>query len=165
MKEHLWKKQRFCSISCSKKAENPMWVPGAKEKMVRTLREIGHRPVVRCGNGRGLTEAQRELLTRLGPGWVAEFSVRTGKPRGGGYPTVYKIDVAHPQLMIAIELDGYSHSGKRLAEDRKKDALLAEYGWSVYRIKNADASRLCSTSKSEDIHPSMLAAYSYIIAT
>jgi hypothetical protein len=165
MKEHLWKKQRFCSISCSKKAENPMWVPGAKEKMARTLKEIRHRPRVRFGNGHGLTEPQRELLMRLGAGWVAEFPVRTGKPRGAGYPTVYKVDIAHPQLMIAIELDGGSHSGRRLVEDRKKDSLLAEYGWSVYRIKNVDASRLCSIFKSADIHPSMLAAYSYIIAT
>lgn len=164
MREHLWIKQRFCSISCSKKQENPMWVPGAVQKMTKTLKEIGHAPVDRWGNGRGLTAPQEALLNALGEGWVPEHAVATGLRPTGDYPTAFKIDIANPAEMIAIEVDGSSHSGKRLTEDRKKDEFLNQSGWSVYRIKNTEAIRLSTIYRSAGTLRSLLAEFSYITA-
>ncbi len=165
MREHLWARARFCSISCSKKKENAMWVPGAKEKMQATLREIGHRPVERAGNGRGLTAPQIAVLNWLGDGWVSEHPVPTGVPRQkGGLPTCYKIDVANPTMMIAIELDGPSHAGKRMKQDRAKDNHLVSLGWKVYRLKNSRAIQMCSTSMCQDTLLTMLEEFSYITA-
>jgi len=117
------------------------------------------------GNGRGLTVPQEALLMWLGDGWVSEFTVPTLKPRNGTYPTAFKIDIANPSEMIAVEVDGASHSGKRLEEDRRKDALLVELGWSVYRVKNASALKLSTISKSQGTLLTSLAEFSYIIAT
>lgn len=125
--------------------------------MARTLREIGHQPASLGGNGRGPTEPQRQLSLALGPEWVLELVVPTKIPRGEGYPTHYKIDLAHPAHMIAIEVDGPSHASFAVRErDEKKDAFLQERGWSVLRVSNAEALRLCSTLKCPDILLSLL---------
>jgi hypothetical protein len=150
MKPGLWKKQRFCSISCSKKHENPMVDPVAVAKMTATLKRIGHQPKERWGNGCGLTRAQEKVLKILGEGWIAEHPVPSEMPRGSAHPTVYKIDLANPQLMIGIELDGNSHAGKRKAEDERKDARLEELGWRIFRVKNRRAESLCLIFKSPD---------------
>src|SRR6516162_482507 len=165
MREHLWKKQRFCSISCARKKENPMRDPAAVARMAATLRRIGHKPKKRGGNGQGFTSAQHVILNWLDSDWIPEFVVPTLIPRGSGYPTCYKVDVANPKEKIAIELDGYSHSGKRLAADRKKDALLTSLGWHVFRLKNADALKMCTISRSPDTLLITLTEYSYITAT
>ena len=115
-----------------------MFVPGAKEKMQSTLRSIGHRPSVRGGNG-SLTFPQIEVARLLGSGWIMETAIPTKMKRGSGYPTCYKVDVGNLGLKIGIELEGRTHFGKRVAEDQKKDALLCQLGWSVYRVLNAKA--------------------------
>ncbi len=48
----------------------------------------------------------------------------------------YRIDLAFPYQMIAIECDGRaSHSSpKQKAHDRKKDKFLRERGWTVLRF-------------------------------
>lgn len=150
MKPGLWEKQRFCSISCSKKSENAMRDTAAREKMVATLRRIGHQPKVRGGNGRGPTVAQNSLLKALGQGWTLEHAIPTKMPRGSGYPTNYKIDIAHIAHKIAIEVDGNTHSGKRIEEDFKKFDLLTDLGWRVLHVTNAQAIQLCSTCRSVD---------------
>ena len=164
MRRGAWEKQRFCSISCSKEKENAMWVPGATERMTNTLRKIGHHPKDRFGNGHGMTKPQQAVLTWLGAGWIAELSIATGASPGTGLPRNYKPDIAHPEMKIAIELDGASHSGKRLIEDRRKDNFLTSAGWKVFRVKNKDADRLCSTLMCPDTLLTTLAEFSYIIA-
>ena len=120
--------------------------------MVSTLRRIGHRPKKRGGNGTGLTETQAQLLAALGEEWKAEFAIPTRIKRGNGYPTCYKVDLALPSRMIAIEIDGRSHSMlSRKFQDQKKDALLAQLGWRVFRVSNARAGLLFTTLKSADI--------------
>lgn len=53
------------------------------------------------------------------------------------YPTCYKIDVAIPEMKIAIEVDGASHFGKKAKErDQKKTNFLVGLGWKVFRITN-----------------------------
>lgn len=118
------------------RALNPMTRPEVRAKVSRRLKEIGHGPSERGGNGRGLTRPQAILLSALGPGWEAEFALSLGR-RTPGYPTHYKIDVACPARRIAIEVDGPSHHSRK-AQDAKKDAKLASLGWTVLRFWNRE---------------------------
>ncbi|GAB6184582.1 hypothetical protein JCM17478_37580 [Thermopirellula anaerolimosa] len=159
MREKDWRRQRFCSISCAKKVENAMWIPGVRERLRRTLKEIGHAPVERGGNGR-LTTPQVQLLKILGPEWQAEVTVSVGHPRPPGLPKNLKIDIAHLEKKIAIELDGISH--RTLAThnaDKRKTAVLLRNGWCVLRLSNAKALWLCSICKSRDTLLTTLAGF------
>ena len=123
------------------KKRNPMWIPGVKEKAKNTNRLLGTRPQVRGGNGKEMPLAQRVLLTALGSGWYAEHSVSTGL-RGKTkhqYPTCYKIDIANPKSLVAIEVDGPSHDAlARKMQDKKKTKFLTKQGWRVLRFKNQE---------------------------
>lgn len=143
-------KQRFCSISCSKIHSNCTQAPEVREKISRTMKARGHSPRVRGGNGE-LTRPQKNLLKRLGAGWVAEHSVPVPNYQSQSLPKNLKIDVAHPEWMIAIELDGPSHrSPQRRQQDSQKTIYLAQNGWSVFRITNQRAEELSSTCMSPD---------------
>lgn len=165
MKEYLWKRQRFCSISCAKKVENPMWIPQVKEKVCQTLKASGHGPVLRGGNGH-LTEPQQLLLKRLKKDWYPEYVVVTDRPRPKGMPKNIKLDIANPHLQIAIEIDGNSHAtiSRRKADKRQMEFLLRK-GWSVLRLSNAKALQLCSIYKSKDTLLTTLMGYLHITAT
>lgn len=145
-----WNRQVTCSPSCAKRWKNPMHSAESRGKMRSRLLEIGHRPKVRWGNGNGLTVPQQKLLNLLGEGWIAEHPIATGMGHKNGiYPNSYKVDLACPTMMIALEVDGGSHGTlARQAEDKKKDALLAQLGWKVFRVSNAKALKLCSTCTS-----------------
>lgn len=71
---------------------------------------------------------ERRLYNRL---WVEGFKMRTQEPCGR-----YKIDIAIPKYMIAIECDGHEwHSTPTQKEhDRKKDRFLRKSGWTVIRF-------------------------------
>lgn len=149
-----WNERRFCSVSCAKKQENPMVKENARLKMSETLRKIGHKPPIQGGNGKPFPEAQLALIGGLGEGWVPEFAVPTKIPKGMGYPTCYKIDIANPRLMIGIEVDGASHSSRTNRErDQKKTALLATFGWKIFRITNKQVKSLSTISGFQDILP------------
>lgn len=151
MKEHDWRKQRFCSISCSKRHENAMMSPVTREKVSQTMRRLGHQPRLRGGNGRPMPAVQQAMLSLLGTQWVAEHAIPTRMPRTKGWPTCFKIDLANPTRMIAIELDGHSHeTPSRREQDRRKTAFLAASGWSVVRVTNERALKLCTTCTSAD---------------
>ena len=132
------------AASLHMRARNPMSNPETRDKMAATLRRIGHRPKVQGGNGRGMTEPQQRLLSALPEGWVAEHVCTTGNPARGthrvtGIPAHYKIDIAHPDKKIAVEIDGASHtSRKRQEQDRRKDEWLSNHGWSVLRFSNQE---------------------------
>jgi very-short-patch-repair endonuclease len=84
------------------------------------------------------------MLGILGQGWEAELVVRTGT-KGNGIPSNYKIDIGNRQLMIGVELDGQTHSSPtKRSLDKKKDSLLATFGWTIYRMKNEEALKMCS---------------------
>ena len=71
--------------------------------------------------------------------------------RNSGYPTNYKVDIAHPLERIAIEVDGACHHPlARQQEDRRKNRFLAENGWLVLRVSNQRALDLYSTFTSID---------------
>lgn len=158
-KEKAWDLQTCCSISCAKKHKNPMSNNQARIRMRETLRRIKHRPIRRGGNGRPLPLPQLALLHVLGEGWESEVAVAT-KKRADGYPTCFKIDIANTERMMAIELDGVSHSGQEMAEqDRRKQEFLESCGWRVFRVPNADALRLYSTFESVDTLLTSLEAF------
>jgi len=165
MKENLWTKQRYCSISCSKIHDNCMRSPVVRAKVSRTLKSKGYAPVIRGGNGT-LTDPQMKLLNRLGGGWVPEVVVPVPNYRTHSLPKNLKIDIANRQLHIAIELDGASHrSPSRRAKDSRKTLFLARRGWCVLRITNERANELSSIFMSPDTLLTSLMAFWSTTAT
>ena len=123
--------------------------PEVRQRISSKLKAIGHRPTVRGGNGTGMTPMELLVQLYLPVGWVWNYPVPLGR-RQRGYPTNYKLDFADPQKKLGLEVDGGSHtSSLRRAQDRKKEAKLAELGWKVFRVSNADVALLYSTSKLE----------------
>ncbi len=115
---------------------NPSKDPVVRAKIAASHRASGHRPKVLGGNGRGFTEPQMRLAGLLG--WPMEVVVPTGQ-KGGGVPTHYKLDIACPDLMIAVEIDGGSHGTLRQQDrDRRKTAWLTGAGWTVLRFSNRE---------------------------
>ena len=52
-------------------------------------------------------------------------------------PYHYRLDMANPELKIAVEVDGRSHNWEKVKEsDARKDAFLASLGWIVLRFSN-----------------------------
>lgn len=123
-----------------------------REKMARTLRKMGHKPIRRGGNGKLLPLPQLALLHALGHGWEAEVAIKTeGGHNNGIYPNSYKVDIGNMEKKIAIEIDGNSHTTlKRKEQDAKKTNRLVFLGWSVYRVSNEKAIELYTTFKSVD---------------
>lgn len=115
--------------------DNPMHSAEVRGRMSDTLKRIGHRPPLRGGNGSGLTEPQRLLAECLG--WETESVV---VPRDGERPYHYRVDIAHPTMKVAVEVDGGSHfSLARQASDQRRDERLSALGWLVFRFSNRDA--------------------------
>ena len=97
-----------------------------------------------------MTSAEKLVKPYLPAGWVWNYPVPLGK-RQRGYPTNYKLDFAHPEKKIGLEVDGGSHtSASRRSQDRKKETKLAELGWKVFRVLNVEVASLSSTSKLEE---------------
>lgn len=124
--------------SARMKTNNPMHRGDAKERMTATIKAIGHKPKSRGGNGK-ITASQKLLADALitySP--IMELSIPTTAKRGNadGYSTHYKIDIALPYDMIAIEVDGNSHSGKQKERDERKTRFLNSLGWDVMRVSN-----------------------------
>ena len=142
-----------------------MWIPGVREQVSRTLKELGYAPIHRGGNGQ-LTEPQIQMLLQLGAGWYPEWVVPTGHLRPDGIPKHLKIDIANPEEKIAIELDGVSHhTYKKRRADKRKVAFLLRKGWSVLHLSNAKALSLCSTCKSRDTLLTTLMGFLHITVT
>lgn len=126
-------------------AANPMAHTDIRVKAVATRRKNGtHRPSIRGGNGHALTMPQKTLAEML-DGVETEFVVKTNPSKALRtseplyVPFHYRVDVAIPGLLLAIEVDGKSHnSDTRRAQDERKDQWLAGNGWTVLRFKNKE---------------------------
>lgn len=120
--------------SARMKANNPTANPETREKMSRALK--GRTFLARGGNGQ-LTVPQKALMEVLG--WPAEYAIPTA-PVNGMFPSLpncYKVDIAHPDLRIAIEVDGRTHRQKKWRFlDKRKTEILAALGWVVIRFTN-----------------------------
>jgi very-short-patch-repair endonuclease len=89
------------------------------------------------------------LLEALGDGWVPEFVVHTNVMRVNQQrlPNHFKIDIAYPERMLAIEVDGISHQRLLVRErDAKKERFLAENGWCLLRLLNEEILRDLDTA-------------------
>jgi hypothetical protein len=127
------------------KESNPMRNQATRAKVASTLRRMGHKPKFRGGNGTGPTDAERSVMQAM-PESIWNFAVKTGG-RNPGFPNFYKVDLAWPEVRIALEVDGPSHSSlKRQSQDRKKETKLKELGWCVLRCSNEEA-----MSRTEDV--------------
>lgn len=125
------------SLSARMAANNPMNDPETRTRASAKLREIGHKPSVRGGNGHGPTRPQRLLAEALG--WPMEVVIPTGQRRKGGLPSHYKVDVGNAGLKVAVEVDGASHGLlSRQAQDRRKTEWLTGAGWTVLRFTNRE---------------------------
>ncbi len=117
------------------KRNNPMFKDKCRGKMTDTLKSMGHTPPIHGGNGREIPMPQAMLADALG--WNVEVVVKTKMGRNSGYPPCYKINVASPELMIGIEVDGNSHRTLKQKElDEKKECFLEGLGWSIVRFTN-----------------------------
>lgn len=128
--------------SARMKAHNPMADPEARSKMSATLHRIGHKPRIQGGNGRGMSKPQALLMKHLSEMCPeSEFVIKTGEKKlnPSHYPTHYKIDIAIPAYMLAIEVDGPSHGTVRVKEkDKKKEKFLTSRGWTLLRFSNKE---------------------------
>jgi hypothetical protein len=117
--------------------DNPMRSKVCSNKVSAALKASGHCPKVRGGNGTGPSKAEWQLI-RMFPEAQWNFGIKTGKWNGSGYPPCYKVDLAFPDIKLAIEADGSSHTNwnGRKAKDRKKEKFLAGLGWTVLRLSN-----------------------------
>lgn len=142
---------------------NPMRHSAIRDRVSKTMKDRGCCPTIRGGNGKPLPVPQRTLWLALGAEWLTEFVVPTRIPMGNGYPTCYKIDIAHPMLRLGIEVDGNSHKPiKRQQQDQKKEEVLHGKGWTILRFSNQAVMErleecvqtvLCTTSKLKGCTP------------
>ena len=108
-----------------------------REKVKQKLKEIGHKPSVRGGNGHGPTNPEKLIMEAI-PEITWNYAIGLGS-RGNGYPSNYKVDLAFPDLKLAIEVNGNSHNVlSRREQDLKKVARLTTLGWTVLRFKNQE---------------------------
>ena len=153
------KDRRFCSKTCSmsnrwtdeeiraryessmaNKSETQLRV--ASERMKRMNKDEDFRKKadeskrgkpftgVRGGNGH-ITPEQRILAEATK--YVPEYAVKTGNPRW----KCALLDLANPDLKIAVELDGVSHNTKlQKSRDARKVPMLAALGWTTIRFSN-----------------------------
>jgi hypothetical protein len=125
------------------KRNNPTKDPKVVKKIKETWKKNGGHPLKRQqlkgGNGRPLPKAQRILYAALYPDWRPELPIPTKQKRGSGYPSNYKVDLAHKTKKLYIEVDGWSHSmEEKKQQDKKKEALLTRLGWKGLRFTNQE---------------------------
>ncbi len=121
------------------KVNNPMYNEETRKKMIASSK--GKTIKNRGGNGH-FTHSQITLQNAMkaeGLQTQMEYIVKTASIKGliERLAYCYKIDVALPDQMIAIEVDGESHKGrKQKLLDAKKNHALNLLGWTVLRFSN-----------------------------
>ena len=127
--------------------------------------DVARRVVELAGRGRAVPRSLIEALSLRCPGYdpgrsalesrVLAALLRAGIPlpkrqhqveRPGG--KLAFIDLAYPEWMVAIEVDGWAHHGQRAAfdADRMRSNDLVLLGWSVLRFTSAMADeQICAT--------------------
>ena len=88
-----------------------------------------------------LTESPMETYSRLTlvegglPRPVAQYEVYEGEGR-----FVARLDLAYPELKVAVEYDGALHWAQRREDDRRRDRLRV-LGWTVIVVSASDIHR------------------------
>lgn len=119
------------------RSNNPMANHATREKMRQSL--SGRTFLARGGNGK-TTVQQQKVSDALGLpmehsiGIPASIRVLFQSP-----PKCYHVDIACPQVRLAVEIDGKTHLQKKWKFfDRRKEEILAHLGWSVLRFWNQE---------------------------
>lgn len=123
-------------LSARMKQKNPTKMPGVLERISTSMR--GRTFLSRGGNGQ-LTVPQMKLAELTG--LPTEFAVITGEARNHfkSVPHCYKVDLACPEVKLAIEVDGNTHKTKRWKFlDARKTEILNSIGWTVLRFWNKE---------------------------
>jgi len=114
--------------------------PSFLEETLRKVREtkiknnnLRKAPVKQGGNGREIPFPVKMLSEKIN--YQTNYIVKTGVRCY--YPTHYKLELANPNLKIAIEIDGNSHYSRKEESEKKKN-YLENLGWKVIRFKNID---------------------------
>jgi hypothetical protein len=118
---------------------NPMWMPGNKEKMVASMK--GRTFLSRGGNGQ---HTKHQLMLHLATGLPMEHAIETAAATGvlPSLPYHYKVDLAAPEVKLAIEVDGKSHRLRKWRFlDHRKTTVLNALGWQVLRFTNEQVER------------------------
>jgi hypothetical protein len=112
--------------------------PRHRQKLVRALTRAWRDPVRRAHRGRisrrnlGPSLGAFTLQSALGAGWLLECWTAAGP-----------IDVAHPGMRLAIEVDDIGHRRpKQQRRDRQKEQQLKHLGWTVFRVSEAGCQAL-----------------------
>ena len=119
-----------------------MHTPEVRRRHLRGLKKARVKNGVnfRGGNGQEMTPIVRRVWAILKKeGFVREYPVKTEKVRSSfrNVSNAYKVDFAHPRKKIALELDGRSHTSKKVQmADHKKGQVLEALGWTVLRLKH-----------------------------
>ena len=113
---------------------NPNQTPGWKAKMSKLM--SGRTFLARGGNGK-LTPQQLAIADALGLPMEYPIPTKPMRKQFKSLPTCYKVDIADPDRMLSIEIDGASHRTKKWQFlDRRKTEVLNALGWSVLRFES-----------------------------
>ena len=152
------KGRRFCSKACSVKqrwettpelyaavrVRSPANRRAASERMKRMNKDRDFRaksdaarrgrPFAGTRGGNGHRTPQQMALAQA-IGYKMEYAVATGNP---SWPCAL-LDLANPELKIAVEVDGAMHNtALQKARDAVKEEMLAGLGWTVLRFTNRE---------------------------
>lgn len=135
------------SVERRLRCNDPMWRQRMSEQTTEQWKDLdirdsmiagqqAHFATTEHGNNFPVGTPQSELdfaSTLLPAGYVAGYIIPTSRPEcnGGGY---YRLDYAHVEAKVNIEIDGSSHRFKK-DRDKKRDEFLRSLGWKVIRIK------------------------------
>ncbi len=125
------------------KENNPMFNPVIRAKMTATIRARKSWLGERGGNG-FVTQPQMILAEALFVEETLEYVINLKKARKyfHSLPTHYCVDLAIPELKIAIEVDGNSHKTKKWRYlDKRKTEVLNFLGWIVIRFWNEEVTQ------------------------
>jgi hypothetical protein len=115
--------------------------------MARQLARITAEVILKSGWRSG-TDLENRVAFRLSRYGFVPAAAQPGKPiRGQDVEWVhqqyrvdpYRLDFAWPKLKIALEADGWHHrSPEGAAKDARRDAILREAGWLMFRVHDCD---------------------------
>ena len=135
------------SVMRRQKCNTPEWRQRMSEQTTNGWKDPDIRAAMRDGqqanfesrpNGSNFPtetpQTELDFIPLLCPlGYIHGYVIPTHRPEnnGGGY---YKLDFAHLEAKVDIEIDGSSHRGKK-NQDGRRDTFLRAHGWKVIRIK------------------------------
>lgn len=148
------KSRKFCSVLCQQR----FTVKPCEEcgKMFQSTQPSKTRPAKRfcgfscrvkwtnrtVGSKHHLPTPQELAIKETFPKSTLHFRVNTGRRFARNVPHHYEIDVAFPDIRLAVELDGGFHSIKsRQKKDQERTKELNKLGWKVLRFSNRQVTK------------------------